>query len=180
MDPVVLGALIAAASAVGGGGIAVGGNVYLEHRRQEAQERQADKGRAHDQRQRRYDERKAAYEDFFTQITGAERDTLEFEAEHGDLPGDWGHDPEYRKVDDSLARLQFVASDECLEAAEACSRAFYAWGWGNGTHTQLYEAMNEFTRAVRIDLDVNVSGYTRPVPTPRRTKKGQPPQTTGA
>jgi hypothetical protein len=79
-----------------------------------------------------------------------------------------GYDPEFKTVDSALARLQFVASDACLSAAEKCSRAFYAWGWGSGTHTDLYASMNEFTKAVRVDLDVNTTGYVRPQQSARR------------
>lgn len=178
MDPAVQGAIIAALSALGGGAIATGSNLYLESRRQAAQELHDGEARAHEQRQQRYDERKTAYEDFYTVMSDAEQATLEQEVRYG-LPGDTGHDPEHKPVDQALARIQFVASDACLVAAEECSAAFYAWGWGSGGHARLYEAMNAFVRAVRTDLDVNASSYKRPLPEARRAKKAAKPEPTG-
>jgi hypothetical protein len=129
-------------------------------------------------RELRYDERKAAYEDFYTALSDAEQDTLNLEAKHGLLPGDMDYELGYKTVDKSLARLQFMASDDCLAAAEKCSGAFFAWGWSGASHTKLYEAMNEFVTAVRADLDVNALSYKRPLPTARKPKasiKDAPP-----
>jgi len=170
MDPAVQGALIAALSAVGAGGIATGANVYLEGRRQAAQDKRDQEARRHEERQARYDERKAAYEEFYSALTSAEQTTLELEEQTGSLPGDQGYDPRHRDLDDSLVRLQFYASDGGLSVAEACSRAFYSWGWGDGQHSQLYEAMGEYVRVVRADLGINALTSERPLPKARGKK----------
>jgi hypothetical protein len=174
MDPAVQGAIIAAASALSGGGLATGASIYVENRRQRAHSEHERESRLHNQRESRYDERKSAYEQFYLAVSAAEQETLDLEAEHGLLPGDMGYDPQYQQVDKALARLQFIASDPCLETAEACSREFYGWGWGSGSHGGLYEAMSRFVAAVRADLDVNASGYQRPLPTARRPRKPAP------
>lgn len=173
MDPVVQGALIAACSALGAGAIATGSNLSLESRRQKAQDKRDEEARLHEERQARYDERKAAYRDFYEVVTAAERSILEFEERNGVVPADMGYDEGNQSLDDALARIQFDASDDVLAAAEQCSKTFYAWGWGSGSHTDLYSAMNEFVRVVRDDLGINPLTYKRPLPAarPKRAPK---------
>lgn len=170
MDPVVQGALIGAFSALGAGGIATGSNLVLESRRQKAQDKRDEDARLHEERQARYGERKAAYRNFYEAVTAAERAVLEFEEQQGVVPADMGYDDGDQGLDDALARIQFDASDDVLAAAEQCSKAFYAWGWGRGSHTDLYNAMNEFVRVVRADLGINPLTYKRPLPAARPTR----------
>ncbi|GAA2004565.1 hypothetical protein [Nocardioides kribbensis] len=179
MDPAVQGALIAALSALSAGGLATGANVYLESRRQAAQDKRDEQARLHEERQARYDERKTAYEEFYATLASAEQATLELEEQTGGLPGDMGYDAGNKRVDNALVRLQFHASDAGLAAAEVCSRAFYSWGWGGGSHTELYEAMTAYVRVVRTDLGIKALARERPLPSARR-RKALPSSSTGS
>lgn len=174
MDPTVQGAVIGASSALIGGGLTAGVQIYMETLRDKREVKRARENRVHQTLAERFQSRKEAYEEFYRVLTVAERECLEMEAQTGLLPGDQGYDEEYRALDAALASLQFVATDECLATAEECSRAFYTWAYSGGKHLDLFNAMNSFVASVRHDLDINVLGYVRPVPTARQPP---PPKT---
>lgn len=151
MDPAVIGAL----SALGGTALGGGLSFILERYRDARQWERDALQRAHDKRERRYEDRRSLYTNFLTALSGAERATFEHEQTHGVMPGDTMDEEDWRTLDESLAALKLLAAGDTAQSAENCVNAFHRWTYRGKSYTALHEETQRLIELIRRDLDAD-------------------------